>query len=295
MLFRLARGSGLSGLRGMARQASLPGLTRQSIATRRLLRSGWMRGSSPRMTSCSIVRPLLRPQVPPARHPARRQDPLRGRSLEPRSALHPAAPARTDAARLPPKGSTRGGSRASRARMARADQAIERAVDEAAARLLASPRAGLVGISAATMRICPPKSRCACSAGRSRRSATRGRSSSASSRRCTPLSQPRWRKSRRAARFRRTLAGALVTFAGEITVERAPARRSGASASTKRRKARVHQGPVEGRIFGQFPWQKGPPNLSCLTVGRGRPRFTQCRQQTAGWNAARARSFKDLG
>jgi tRNA(Ile)-lysidine synthase len=36
----------------------------------------------------------------------------------------------------------------------------------------------------------------------------------------------------RAARFRRTLAGAMVTFAGEITVERAPARRSG----VKRRK-----------------------------------------------------------
>lgn len=40
----------------------------------------------------------------------------------------------------------------------------------------------------------------------------------------------------RVARFRRTLAGALVTFSGEITVERAPARRSGAAATGKRRK-----------------------------------------------------------
>jgi tRNA(Ile)-lysidine synthase len=38
------------------------------------------------------------------------------------------------------------------------------------------------------------------------------------------------------ARFRRTLAGALVTLGREITVERAPARRSGSKASfTKRR------------------------------------------------------------
>ena len=40
----------------------------------------------------------------------------------------------------------------------------------------------------------------------------------------------------RAVRFRRTLAGALVTFAGEITIERAPARRSGAEFGRKRRK-----------------------------------------------------------
>ena len=33
----------------------------------------------------------------------------------------------------------------------------------------------------------------------------------------------------RAARFRRTLAGALVTFTGEIIIERAPPRRSGRS------------------------------------------------------------------
>jgi tRNA(Ile)-lysidine synthase len=41
---------------------------------------------------------------------------------------------------------------------------------------------------------------------------------------------------RRAARFRRTLAGALVTFAGGITVERAPARRRGPTSDGKQRK-----------------------------------------------------------
>jgi tRNA(Ile)-lysidine synthase len=39
-----------------------------------------------------------------------------------------------------------------------------------------------------------------------------------------------------AARFRRTLAGALVTFAGGITVERAPARRHGPTSDEKQRK-----------------------------------------------------------
>jgi tRNA(Ile)-lysidine synthase len=46
----------------------------------------------------------------------------------------------------------------------------------------------------------------------------------------------------RAARFRRTLAGALVTFDGQITVERAPARRIGAPAGTKPRKGAFTEG-----------------------------------------------------
>ena len=41
----------------------------------------------------------------------------------------------------------------------------------------------------------------------------------------------------RAARFRRTLAGALVTLGNEITIERAPARRSGSSPGEKARKS----------------------------------------------------------
>jgi tRNA(Ile)-lysidine synthase len=41
----------------------------------------------------------------------------------------------------------------------------------------------------------------------------------------------------RPARFRRTLAGAMVTFGGEITVEAAPARRPGPSRRAKRPKA----------------------------------------------------------
>ena len=45
-----------------------------------------------------------RAQIPPARDARGRRHSFRRRSLEPRSALHPAAPARTDAARSPPKG-----------------------------------------------------------------------------------------------------------------------------------------------------------------------------------------------
>jgi len=40
----------------------------------------------------------------------------------------------------------------------------------------------------------------------------------------------------RGARFRRTLAGALVMFTGETTVERAPARRSGTATGARPRK-----------------------------------------------------------
>ena len=70
---------------------------------------------------------------------------------------------------------------------------------------------------------CRRRSRCGCSAAPSPRPATKGRSSSASSKRlhaglggCSPA----------VARFRRTLAGAVVTLpATGLTVERAPARR----------------------------------------------------------------------
>ena len=67
--------------------------------------------------------------------------------------------------------------------------------------------------------------RCACSVARSRTPATKGRSNSASSNRFTQA----LRQSR--SRLRRTLAGALVTLAGDrLVVERAPARRSGGHA-----------------------------------------------------------------
>ena len=99
-----------------------------------------------------------------------RQDRLCRRSVEPRSALHPSAAARTDAGARRARARRAAGSRMLARRLRRAEAAIEMAVDAAAAAL---SRAALDRRAARSYSMprdstaCPPRSRCGCSAGRS--------------------------------------------------------------------------------------------------------------------------------
>jgi tRNA(Ile)-lysidine synthase len=107
-------------------------------------------------------------------------------------------------------------------RMARADQAIERAVDEAQARLWVSGAGSIVfGSGFAEL---PPEILLRLLG---RAVARLGNEGPVELGKLEALAAAMAQKGR-SARFRRTLAGALVTLAGEITVERAPPRRSGA-------------------------------------------------------------------
>jgi tRNA(Ile)-lysidine synthase len=223
VLFRLARGSGMVGLRGMASQASLPGLTRQSIRKKEFSRNRMDARVKPAHDeSICLVRPLL--TMPKSRllatltaakitfadDPSNR-DP---RFTRPRlRELMPGLAAEgLDARRL---------SSFAR-RMARADQAIERAVDEAQARLWVSAAGSIVfGPGFAEL---PPEISLRLLG---RAVAQVGNEGPVELGKLEALASAMAQK-RRSARFRRTLAGALVTLAGEISVERAPARRSGA-------------------------------------------------------------------
>jgi tRNA(Ile)-lysidine synthase len=207
VLFRLARGSGIAGLRGMGREAPVPSF----------------RGA---VDSC-LVRPLLEipksrllatlaaAKIPFADDPSNR-DP---RFTRPRlRELMPGLAAEgLDARRL---------SSFAR-RMARADQAIERAVDEAQARLSRASAAGSVVFSSGFVELPPEISlrllgRAVAQVG-NEGPVELGKLEALAA----ALAAAMARKGR-SARFRRTLAGALVTLAGEITVERAPPRRLGA-------------------------------------------------------------------
>ena len=209
VLIRMTRGSGLTGLAAMARD-------------RRRCRSA-------ASGEIMLVRPLLEMPKARLRRDARaRQDRFCRRSVEPRSALHPGAAARRDAgagarrARRPPPGAAgapRCGAPRPRSRRrstaAAARAAARESVARSRCRSCSMPRdsAG-----------CPPRWRCACSAVRSRRPATRGRSSSASSRRCIDaLAALSAAAERHRRRLRRTLAGALVTLAARPAHGRARA------------------------------------------------------------------------
>jgi tRNA(Ile)-lysidine synthase len=115
-------------------------------------------------------------------------------------------------------------------RMARADQAIEWAADEVQARLSRASEAGLV-FDARYAKL-PPEialrllGRAVAQVG-NEGPAELGKLEALHAALAAAIAQKG-----RSARFRRTLAGALLTLAGEITVERAPPRQSGA----KRRK-----------------------------------------------------------
>ena len=262
VLFRLARGSGIAGLRGMLREGPLPvlggtpsphspsktgvnALTAGEGGGGGASASAKFRNKSPSglaplghlphkggggtesaaRSDLLLVRPLLEipksrllatlaaAKIPFADDPSNR-DP---RFTRPRlRELMPGLAAEgLDARRL---------SSFAR-RMARADQAIERAVDEAQARLWVSAAGSIVfGPGFAEL---PPEillrllGRAVAQVG-NEGPVELGKLEALH----TALTAAMAQKGR-SARFRRTLAGALVTLAGEITVERAPARRSG--------------------------------------------------------------------
>jgi tRNA(Ile)-lysidine synthase len=207
VLFRMARGSGMSGLRGMARATPLDDI--------------------------ALVRPLL--DIPKARllatlaaakisfaNDASNRDPRftrpRLRELMP----HLAAEG-LDARRF--AGLAR--------RLVRADQAIERVTDVAAVRVCRTEGRTLVFGSAfadlpaeVALRLLGR----AIAAVGNEGPVELGKLEAL----CEALAAAMAQEPR-TVRFRRTLAGALVTFAGEISVEQAPARRSGSKASFTKR------------------------------------------------------------
>jgi tRNA(Ile)-lysidine synthase len=202
VLFRLARGSGIAGLRGMARLSPVPASgEREPTLVRPLLC----------LPKSRLLATLAAAKIPFADDPSNR-DP---RFTRPRlRELMPGLAAEgLDARRL--SGFAR--------RMARADQAIERAVDDAQARLSRMSAAGSIVFDPAFAELPPEISLRLLG----RAVAQLGNEGPVELGKLEALASALAQKGR-SARFRRTLAGALVTLAGEITVERAPPRRSGA-------------------------------------------------------------------
>ena len=215
VLFRLARGSGIAGLKGMGRLAPLPspeGGGGEQLLVRPLL-------SIPKSR---LVATLRTAQISFADDPSNR-DP---RFARPRlRELMPGLAAEgLDARRLAVL--TR--------RMTRADQAIEAAVDDAETRLsrdaagaivLSSSYAGLPAEIALRL-----LGRAVAKVGHEG-PVELGKLETLHAALAVAIAQKT-----RPARFRRTLAGAMVTFGGEITVEAAPRRRFGPSRQAKRAK-----------------------------------------------------------
>jgi tRNA(Ile)-lysidine synthase len=215
VLFRMARGSGIAGLRGIARETRLP--------------------SRPGVTGLQLVRPLLSTpksrliatlaaaKIPFADDPSNR-DP---RFARPRlRELMPGLAAEgLDARRLAVLAR----------RMARADRAIEAAVDDAEARL-SHDAGGAVVLGSRYAEL--PAEIALRLLGRA--IAKVGHEGPVEFGKLETLHADlavAMVKKGAPARFRRTLAGAMVTFGGEITVEAAPARRSGPSRQAKPAKA----------------------------------------------------------
>jgi tRNA(Ile)-lysidine synthase len=215
VLFRLARGSGLTGLKSMARVAAIPA------------------GGD---TGVMLVRPLLgvpksrllatlgAAGIPFADDPSNR-DP---RFTRPRlRQLMPGLAAEgLDAARLA----------AFARRAARADAAIDRAVDDAAARLCPGPwpRIGPITLDAAAYATRPAEVTLRLLG---RAIAHVGNEGPVELGKLEALHAALDRALGQAARFRRTLAGAVVTFSGgRLTLERAPPRRPGAKTDASGRK-----------------------------------------------------------
>ena len=204
VLFRLARGSGIAGLRGMARLSPLPASGEEEPAILRPLLT---------VPKCRLLATLAAAKVAFADDPSNR-DPRftrpRLRELMPRLAAEG-----LDAARL---------ARFAR-RMARADRAIERAVDEAIKRLSSTDTrftilsSEYVSLPAeVSLRLLGK----AIGAVGNEGPVELGKLEVLQAALDATLAG-----TGRAARFRRTLAGAAVTFsAGVVSVERAPARRA---------------------------------------------------------------------
>lgn len=238
VLFRLARGSGLTGLRGMARLSSLApspspdrggsarsageGSSSRSTPTRHATRAHLpLAGGGGALL---LVRPLL--DIPKSRLIATlaaakirfADDPSNRDPRFTRPRLRELMPS------LAAEGLDARGLARFAHRMARADQAIEQAVDEAANRLsapgsnLAVSASGYAGLPAeVSLRLLGRAIEQAGDEG----AVELGKLEALHGALAAALAEGR------PARFRRTLAGAVVTFSGEaLTVERAPPRRT---------------------------------------------------------------------
>ncbi len=214
VLFRLARGSGVAGLRGMGRVSPLPTDGEGGLALVRPFLS---------IPKARLSATLAAAGIPFADDPSNR-DPRftrpRLRDLMPRLSAEG-----LDARRLETLAR----------RMARADASIEHAVDEAAARfvrhdgnrLLIGARFGNLPSEVALRLLGRALARVG-----SEGPVELGKLEALHEALAAAMAQKG-----PGARFRRTLAGALVTLAAEITVEPAPARRSGPSRGGRMPKA----------------------------------------------------------
>ena len=233
VLFRLARGSGLTGLRGMAVSASLPGSTRQSIQENPSLRHGVDARVKRAHDELKLLRPLLSLSktrlvatlaaggIPFADDPSNRDPRFTRPRL--RELMPDLAAEGLDAKRLA----------ALARRMARADAAVEHAVDDAFARLSEEPRAGARIVFGPGYADLPGEvairllGRAIAAVGAGPVELGKLEALYAALRESTG----------RPARFRRSLAGALVTHVGgRLTIERAPPRRFAAKAGNSRPK-----------------------------------------------------------
>lgn len=211
VLFRLARGSGMSGLRGMLPSSPLPGGQRGCTLLRPLLG----------VPKSRLSATLAAAKIPFADDPSNR-DPRFTRPRLRQLMLRLAAEG-LDARRLA----------AFARRMVRADQAIERAADEAVARL-AGGSTGSVAFgpgyadlpAEVALRVLQ------------RAIARLGGKGRVELGKLEALHEALGEAQVRGGRFRRTLAGAMITLSGaRLTVEPAPARRKAAKTRTSRAKA----------------------------------------------------------
>ena len=213
VLFRLARGSGLTGLRGMTRVTPLPASQNRAPALIRPLLG---------IPKSRLLATLRAAKIPFADDPSNRNPRFARPRL--RELLPSLAAEGLDARRLATLAR----------RLARAEQTVERVVDAAAAQL-ARREANAVIFSAHFSDL--PAEVALRLLGRA--VAAVGHEGPVELAKLEALHETlaaAMIQKAGAARFRRTLAGALVTFSGEITVERAPARRSAPPKSAGRRK-----------------------------------------------------------
>ena len=173
----------------------------------------------------ALVRPLLecrKARLIATLRKARHR--LRRRSEQPRSALHPAEAARLRCRRWSAKGLDAERLALLARRVRRADAALEAVVDEAVAALAPRPwpDAGPIAFPAVRFARLPAEVALRLLG---RAIAWAGNEGPVELGKLEALARRAWPLLQHAARFRRTLAGAVVTRSGDrLTVERAPAR-----------------------------------------------------------------------
>jgi tRNA(Ile)-lysidine synthase len=218
VLFRLARGSGITGLRGMVPLSLLPASAERELALVRPLLG---------LPKSRLLATLAAAKIPFADDPSNRDPHFtrpRLRELMPRLEAEG-----LDTRRLA----------AFARRMARADEAIERAVEEAMKRLSQQPSAG-AGLSVPTSDYADLPAEIglrllgrAIDRAGNEGSVELGKLEALHAALAAALAE-----TGRSARFRRTLAGAMVTLSADtLTVERAPGRRAAQKSRNSTRKA----------------------------------------------------------